>query len=147
MLTPERREPFHEITFHQRPLKQPKIGFCTLLPPEARLPKSRPLFQRRRFLEEINALFIIEPGKARGRRRTLSHPAAAFPSVFHAGARALHHETDDPGQGIGRSAQSPGPAPGMPAARRDFAAKLLRCTKTNLHIFRLMTIDGPECFR
>lgn len=61
-LTPERKEQFHEIIFHQRPLKEPKIGYCTLLPPEARLPKAHPLFQRRRLLEELNALRIVLPG-------------------------------------------------------------------------------------
>jgi CRISPR-associated endonuclease Csn1 len=62
-LTEERRAQFYEIIFHQRPLKQPKIGFCTLLPPEKRLPKAHPLFQRRRLLEEVNALRIVLPGK------------------------------------------------------------------------------------
>lgn len=61
-LTPERQAQFYEIIFHQRPLKEPKIGFCTLLPSEARLPKSHPLFQRRRLLEEVNALKIVVPG-------------------------------------------------------------------------------------
>lgn len=62
VLTPERREQFYEIIFHQRPLREPKIGFCTLLPPEPRLPKAHPLFQRRRLLEELNALRIVLPG-------------------------------------------------------------------------------------
>ncbi|MGW9330320.1 type II CRISPR RNA-guided endonuclease Cas9 [Bosea sp. NPDC055594] len=61
-LTPERRKQFYEIIFHQRPLREPKIGFCTLLPPEPRLPKAHPLFQRRRLLEELNALRIVLPG-------------------------------------------------------------------------------------
>lgn len=61
-LTPERREQFYEIIFHQRPLREPKIGFCTLRPPEPRLPKAHPLFQRRRLLEELNALKIVLPG-------------------------------------------------------------------------------------
>jgi len=62
-LTLERKEQFHEIIFHQRPLKEPKIGYCTLLPPEKRLPKAHPLFQRRRLLEEVNALKVVLPGK------------------------------------------------------------------------------------
>lgn len=62
LLTPERKEQFHEIIFHQRPLREPKIGYCTLRPPEARLPKAHPLFQRRRLLEELNALRIVLPG-------------------------------------------------------------------------------------
>lgn len=61
-LTPERKQQFHEIIFHQRPLKEPKIGYCTLQPPEPRLPKAHPLFQRRRLLEEVNALRIVLPG-------------------------------------------------------------------------------------
>lgn len=62
-LTSERREQFYEIIFHQRPLREPKIGFCTLRPPEPRLPKAHPLFQRRRLLEELNALKIVLPGE------------------------------------------------------------------------------------
>lgn len=53
----------HEIIFHQRPLKAPKIGKCTFYPDEARLPKAHPLFQRRRLLEELNNLKIVRPGE------------------------------------------------------------------------------------
>lgn len=62
VLTEERREQFYAVIFHQRPLRDPKIGFCTLRPPDQRLPKAHPLFQRRRLLEEVNALRIISPG-------------------------------------------------------------------------------------
>lgn len=51
-----------EVVFHQRPLKAPKIGQCTLLEGE-RLPKAHPLFQKRRLLEEINALRIVRVGQ------------------------------------------------------------------------------------
>jgi CRISPR-associated endonuclease Csn1 len=61
-LTAENEERFFEIIFHQRPLREPKIGTCTLVPGEPRLPKAHPLFQRRRLLEEINALRIIMAG-------------------------------------------------------------------------------------
>jgi len=61
-LTAENEERFFEIIFHQRPLKEPKIGTCTLVPGEPRLPKAHPLFQRRRLLEEINALRIVTAG-------------------------------------------------------------------------------------
>lgn len=61
-LTAENEERFFEIIFHQRPLKEPKIGMCTLVPGEPRLPKAHPLFQRRRLLEEINALRIVMAG-------------------------------------------------------------------------------------
>lgn len=71
LLTPERKAQFHEIIFHQRPLKEPKIGYCTLLPPEPRLPKAHPLFQRRRLLEEVNALRIVQPGTG---ARSLDRP-------------------------------------------------------------------------
>lgn len=58
VLTPSNRKRFHEIIFNQRPLRQPKIGKCTLLGNEDRLPKAHPLFQQRRLLEELNALKI-----------------------------------------------------------------------------------------
>lgn len=52
----------HEIVFHQRPLRAPKVGACTLVAGEERLPKAHPLFQRRRLLEEVNALMIVRAG-------------------------------------------------------------------------------------
>ena len=64
VLTDEIRDRLFEVIFYQRPLKQPKIGTCTLLPGEERLPKAHPLFQRRRLLEELNALRIVRPGAA-----------------------------------------------------------------------------------
>lgn len=52
-----------EIVFHQRPLRAPQIGMCTLIAGDRRLPKAHPLFQRRRLLEELNALMIVRPGE------------------------------------------------------------------------------------
>lgn len=61
-LTAEVRARLFEVIFHQRPLKQPRIGTCTLVAGEPRLAKAHPLFQRRRLLEEVNALRIVRPG-------------------------------------------------------------------------------------
>ena len=63
VLTDEAHDCLYEIIFHQRPLKAPKIGRCTLVSGEERLPKAHPLFQRRRLLEELNALEITLPGE------------------------------------------------------------------------------------
>ena len=63
VLTEEAHDCLYEIVFHQRPLKAPKIGRCTLISDEERLPKAHPLFQRRRLLEEVNALQIVRPGE------------------------------------------------------------------------------------
>ncbi|WP_261401506.1 type II CRISPR RNA-guided endonuclease Cas9 [Chenggangzhangella methanolivorans] len=63
VLTEEAHDCLYEIVFHQRPLKAPKIGRCTLVSDEERLPKAHPLFQRRRLLEEVNALQIVRPGE------------------------------------------------------------------------------------
>lgn len=62
VLTDEVRRRLYEIVFHQRPLKTPAIGTCTLVQGETRLAKAHPLFQRRRLLEEINALKIVRAG-------------------------------------------------------------------------------------
>lgn len=62
-LTEQVRERLFEIVFHQRPLKEPKVGMCTLVQGDKRLPKAHPLFQRRRLLEELNALMIVRPGE------------------------------------------------------------------------------------
>lgn len=62
VLSEEVKDRLFEVIFHQRPLKKPQIGKCTLLGNEERLPKAHPLFQQRRLLEELNALKIVRPG-------------------------------------------------------------------------------------
>lgn len=62
-LTPDVHDRLYEIVFHQRPLKQPKVGTCTFGSGEPRLAKAHPLFQRRRLLEEVNALKIVRVGQ------------------------------------------------------------------------------------
>lgn len=66
ILTATARKTLSEIVFHQRPLKTPEVGLCTLLyaQGERRLPKAHPLFQRRRLLEEVNALRIVRVGES-----------------------------------------------------------------------------------
>lgn len=63
VLTNAVHDRLHEIIFYQRPLKAPRIGMCTLVAGDERLPKAHPLFQRRRLLEELNALMIVRPGE------------------------------------------------------------------------------------
>lgn len=63
VLTEEVKDRLFEVIFHQRLLKQPKIGKCSLLGNEERLPKAHPLFQQRRLLEELNALKIVRAGQ------------------------------------------------------------------------------------
>lgn len=61
LLSDSRRDLIRRVIFYQRPLRTPEVGLCTLLGPEngeRRLPKSDPLFQKRRLLEELNALKI-----------------------------------------------------------------------------------------
>lgn len=76
-LTPEVYQRLFEIVFHQRPLKAPQVGTCTLRPGEDRLPKAHPLFQRRRLLEELNALMIVRPGE-KAERLTRQHRDALW---------------------------------------------------------------------
>lgn len=63
VLTPEVHDRLFEIVFHQRPLRQPKVGTDTFGTGEPRLAKAHPLFQRRRLLEEVNALKIVRAGQ------------------------------------------------------------------------------------
>ncbi len=63
VLTPDVHDRLFEIIFHQRPLKSQSIGTCTFGNGETRLPKAHPLFQRRRLLEEVNALKILRTGE------------------------------------------------------------------------------------
>lgn len=62
-LTAQVHDRLFEIVFHQRPLARPKVGKCTRVPGEDRLPKAHPLFQRRRLLEEVNALMLVRAGE------------------------------------------------------------------------------------
>ena len=62
VMTEEVYKRLFEVVFHQRPLRAPKIGQCTLLDGE-RLPRAHPLFQKRRLLEELNALRIVRTGQ------------------------------------------------------------------------------------
>lgn len=61
VLTKEREEELFHVMFFQRPLKEQKVGFCTLVEGELRLPKDDPLFQQFRLYKEINELAIILP--------------------------------------------------------------------------------------
>ncbi len=63
ILTDTARETLFDVIFHQRPLRTPRVGMCTLVAGEERLAKAHPLFQRRRLLEEVNALRIVRAGE------------------------------------------------------------------------------------
>ena len=63
VLTEDVYKRLREIIFYQRPLKAPQIGMCTLIAGDERLPKAHPLFQKRRLLEELNALMIVRTGE------------------------------------------------------------------------------------
>jgi len=47
------------VVFHQRPLRPVKPAKCSYNPPEERLPKAHPLFQKFRLLKELNELEIV----------------------------------------------------------------------------------------
>ena len=64
LFTEEARAALHRILFFQRPLKEPKVGVCTFVQSDRRLPKAHPLFQERRLYEEVNQLEITMPGEA-----------------------------------------------------------------------------------
>ena len=63
LLMPAAHDAVQKAIFDQRPLKPTRVGMCTLIAGEARLPKAHPLFQRRRLLEELNALRIVRVGE------------------------------------------------------------------------------------
>jgi CRISPR-associated endonuclease Csn1 len=53
LLTPERRESIARVLFRQRDLKPPKIGKCTFVPGEERLPKALPSVEAREVYERL----------------------------------------------------------------------------------------------
>ena len=62
VLTDELREAVFQTIFHQRPLKEPKVGKC-LFTEEDRLPKAHPLAQRRVLFETVNNLRVTSDGR------------------------------------------------------------------------------------
>ncbi len=60
LLTEEAYNALHRIIFHQRELKAPPVGRCTLLPEESRAAKALPSSQRFRLYQEINHLKCID---------------------------------------------------------------------------------------
>lgn len=61
VLTKDREEELFHVMFFQRPLKEPKVGLCTLTEGETRLAKAHPVFQLFRLYKEINELAIVLP--------------------------------------------------------------------------------------
>ncbi len=53
LLTPERRKSIARVLFRQRDLKPPKIGKCTFVPGEERLPKALPSVEAREVYERL----------------------------------------------------------------------------------------------
>lgn len=62
LLTDDRRDAIHKVLFRQRPLKKPKVGFCTFVPNETRLPKALPLVEARVIYETLNHIEIDSGG-------------------------------------------------------------------------------------
>ena len=52
------------VIFHQRPLKSPEPGRCTLLPGEPRAPRALPSVERFRIVQDVNNLMIRRTGEA-----------------------------------------------------------------------------------
>ncbi len=60
LLTPEAHDALAKVLFRQRDLKPPKIGKCTLVPGEERLPKALPSVEARETYERLAHLRISE---------------------------------------------------------------------------------------
>ncbi|WP_148219203.1 type II CRISPR RNA-guided endonuclease Cas9 [Azospirillum sp. B510] len=59
LLTAEAREILRHRIFHQRPLKPPPVGRCTLYPDDGRAPRALPSAQRLRLFQELASLRVI----------------------------------------------------------------------------------------
>jgi CRISPR-associated endonuclease Csn1 len=60
-LTEERRAHLETVIFHQRQLKEAKVGRCSFNSDEFRLPKAHPVFQEFRLFKEVNELALVHP--------------------------------------------------------------------------------------
>lgn len=63
LLKPERRDAIETILFRQRDLKPPKIGKCTLVPGEGRLPKALPSVEARGVYERLAHIRIAQSAR------------------------------------------------------------------------------------
>ncbi len=59
LLTNELYDRLHHIIFHQRPLKEPPVGRCTLEPEQPRAPKALLVAQNFRLYQEVNHLRLL----------------------------------------------------------------------------------------
>ncbi|WP_051341235.1 type II CRISPR RNA-guided endonuclease Cas9 [Azospirillum halopraeferens] len=64
LLTEEARATLRRRIFHQRPLKPPPVGKCSLIPEDRRAPRALPSAQRFRLLSELANLRIIAPDRS-----------------------------------------------------------------------------------
>jgi CRISPR-associated endonuclease Csn1 len=80
LLTEELHAELHHIIFHQRPLKAPPVGRCTLEPDQLRAPKALLSSQRFRLYQELNHLRLLhlETGEETSLSRTQRDTLAAF---------------------------------------------------------------------
>lgn len=59
LLTAEAQRVLRQRIFHQRPLKPPPVGRCTLFPDDERAPRALPSVQRLRLYQELASLRIV----------------------------------------------------------------------------------------
>lgn len=59
LLSDEAHRVLRSILLEQRPLKNPPVGKCTLVPNEARSPRALPSAQRLRYTQEVNHLRVL----------------------------------------------------------------------------------------
>ncbi|KAA0677966.1 type II CRISPR RNA-guided endonuclease Cas9 [Roseomonas genomospecies 6] len=64
LLTEEARTTLRHRIFHQRPLKPPAVGKCSLFPDDPRAPRALPSAQRFRLYTELANLRIIAPDRS-----------------------------------------------------------------------------------
>lgn len=64
LLTEEARTTLRQRIFHQRPLKPPQVGKCSLIPEDERAPRALPSAQRFRLYTELANLRIIMPDRS-----------------------------------------------------------------------------------
>ncbi|MDQ2104660.1 type II CRISPR RNA-guided endonuclease Cas9 [Azospirillum sp. C340-1] len=85
LLTEEARTTLRHRIFHQRPLKPPAVGKCSLFPDDPRAPRALPSAQRFRLYTELANLRIIAPDRSErplaiGERDLILRAAKAKPT-------------------------------------------------------------------
>jgi CRISPR-associated endonuclease Csn1 len=139
LLTSERHDAVAKVLFRQRDLKAPKIGKCTFVPGEERLPKALPSVEAREIYERLAHLRIWDGG--RGERGLTAPERDALASVLLSEGKMTYAKIRKALK-LGGGAQINFEQAGETEMKGSLTGKLL--SKANHFGPRWLTLDWPR---